>query len=190
MNLMKILLILSMSLLTCIVVNASSNSHGSEGHIPWKTIVVQIINLSICIGILIYFTKDVVRSLFKERSEKYFSFLNEAKIALDKAQGRKNKIQERLNLLENNIENDTTRIQAEANEYKNKLVNEAKDLSNKIKKDFERTVEFELEKGKQKLRNELMDRSIVMAREVLAQKVDNNMQKELQIQFVEKIQVV
>lgn len=151
---------------------------------------LQVVNFVIYMGAIIYFARGPIREMFKGRYEGFFSAVKRAEAAKAEAEAKRREIQERLARLEATRDESIQKARSEAAELRNQIVEEAKTLSAKLKADAERTAQIEVERAKFELREELLSQSVQMSKRILADKMQEQDQKRLQSEFVDKIQVV
>lgn len=183
------LMILLLINLPALTLAASGPHHDLEG-IPYKIIITQVINISLALVILIYFTRKKVVDHFKVRHEGYHAEVRKAEDAKNAAEKKKREISERLKKLEDTQGNTVNQARAEAEEMKRKIIDDAKRAAKKLAEDAKRTYEYEHLKAIETLRRELLNSSIQMAEEKLKDEVDGKDLQRMRIEFVEKIQVV
>ncbi|MCB0392371.1 MAG: ATP synthase F0 subunit B [Bdellovibrionales bacterium] len=167
---------------------AASGAHGDD--IPFKMIISQSINLLIALGVVVYFSKNKVKELFKNRLEDYHKEVKKAEEAKSQAEKKKREISERLNKLKSNQQESINHAKAEAEVMKNKIIADAENLSRKLAEEAKRTYEFECMRANESLRQELLSKAVVNAEDKLKDEVDGTDLKRMRIEFVEKIQVV
>lgn len=151
---------------------------------------LQIVNFIIYVGAIIYFARGPIREMFKGRYEGFFSAVKRAEAAKAEAEAKRKEIQERLAKLEATRDESIQKARSEAAALRNQIIEEAKSLSAKLKADAERTAQIEVERAKFELREELLSQSVQMSKRILADKMQEQDQKRLQSEFVDKIQVV
>jgi F-type H+-transporting ATPase subunit b len=163
----------------------------TEEHMSVPPVVFhQAVNLAILCGILFYFLKDNVRAYYKNKRE---NFLKSAREVAE----MKRQVEEQAQLLKNKIrELDTTADQAQkaaeasAREYQVKLLGEAREQAEKLKRETEKTVKAEVYRAVESLKAEIVDQSITSSRQLIGTQIKDNDQKRLLSEFVEKIGVV
>lgn len=151
---------------------------------------LQIVNFIIYVGAIIYFARGPIREMFKGRYEGFFSAVKRAEAAKAEAEAKRKEIQERLAKLEATRDESIQKARSEAAALRNQIIEEAKSLSAKLKADAARTAQIEVERAKFELREELLSQSVQMSKRILADKMQEQDQKRLQSEFVDKIQVV
>lgn len=165
----------------------SSGGHGTEaGGIP--TIVhLQVVNFLLYVGLVVFFAKKPISEYFKNRQANFFSALKRADAARAEAQAKRAETQARLAKLEATRDESLQNARTEAEALRKQIVAEAKALSEKLQMDAERTAQVEVERAKAQLREELVNQSVAMAQRILSDKMQDQDQKRLQHEFVQKI---
>ncbi len=183
----KIIFLAALLPLFCLA--AEHGEHGQEG-IPVHAILIQLLNFSITIGLLIYLTRGAVRKLFAEKHKQFHVEVARANSYKVDADRKKREVSDRLAKLELEQGESLKQAQVEATTYKQNLIAEANVASKKMEEETKRTLNFELMKGEEELRIEILNLSIEVARDQMKDKVDVSDLKRLGGEFVEKIQVV
>lgn len=182
-----------LSLLSLFVATGAYAASGGEHDphaIPWMLIAAQAVNVGILFGGLIFVLRAAARKFFAARQETYLELVNRAEAARQEAERSRSEIASKLSALESNAKQSIEQANTEAAEMRSKIVGEAKDLALKMKEEAARSVKVELDRAKAQLRQELLNASIESARSSLKDKVGGAEQKKLQMEFVDKIQVV
>lgn len=170
---------------------AAAPGHG-EGHgggVP-DAVMYQFIHFAIFVGLLFFFLRKPVRSYFQNREQAFRQALVKAEAARKEAEAKQREIQERLTRLQSTSEESIAQAKAEAVALKEKILQDASDLSKRLRDEAHRTAQIEIERAKHELREEMLAQSVEMAKKMLADKMAEPDQKRLQTEFVDKIQVV
>lgn len=175
---------------------AEEAHHAAEGMahdphaIPWWSLFVQTFNF-ICIFVFLYFVlRKSVKAYFQHRARDYKMMVDRAESARREAEDNKRTINERLQKLESGAESSLTAAKAEAEALRLRMISEAKELSARLEADAQRTTQSELERAKAELLRELLQSALKSSNENLQKSLGSLEQKQLQNEFVEKIQVV
>lgn len=168
---------------------AAGGAHGDPHAIPWSSISIQALNLSLLILFLYLALRKTVSALFANRAKDYQTLVSRAEAARLEAEKGKLEIKERLARLEATADQGVTQARAEAEELRAKMIQEAKALAARLEAEAERTAKIEAEKAKTELRRELLQKALNETREDL-KKLGSTEQKKLQAEFADKIQVV
>ncbi|MCB0407215.1 MAG: ATP synthase F0 subunit B [Bdellovibrionales bacterium] len=169
---------------------SSGGEHGEAHGIPWALIGQQVFNLLIVIGGLSFLLRKKVTQHFAERKVQYSQLIQKAEEAKVAAEKSKREITERLQQLESTADSSLQNAKSEAEELKRKIVEEAKTLSQRLEDDAKRTAEYEIQRAKIQLRKDLLEQSLIVARENLEKQVGTAEQNRLNSEFVQKVQVV
>lgn len=163
-------------------------AHGGEHEAGLPTVVLlQFINFFLYVGLVVYFARKPVSDYFKNRQAGFFSALKRADAARAEAEAKRAEIQARLAQLEASRDESISKARSEAAALRTQIIDEAKALSEKLQQDAKRTAQVEVERAKAVLREELVNQSVAMARRILSDKMQDQDQKRLQEEFVQKI---
>ncbi len=189
---MKIFFVAVLMGLPMLVVSHFGNAGGESNHTDGLPVIfwLQVVNFLMYFGAILYFARTPVRDMFQGRYEGFFSAVKRAEAAKAEAEAKRKEIRDRLSKLEATREESISNARNEALALKNQIIEEARALSMKLKMDAERTARVEVEKAKFELREELLTQSVQLSRRILTDKMQEQDQKRLQSEFVEKIQVV
>ncbi len=167
----------------------AAGAGGHEGGVP-MVLWLQVINFVLYMGLVVYLAKKPLQEMFQGRYDGFFSALKKAEAAKSEAEAKRKEIQDRLNKLETTRDESIQKAREEAAALRNQIVEEAKSLSSKLKADAEKTALIEIERAKTELREDLLAQSVVMAKRILTDKMQEQDQKRLQTEFVDKIGAV
>lgn len=187
---MKLLSFVGLILISTLVF---ANEHGGgAGHdeIPLKTIMYQSINVTILFAGLFYFLKNPVKSFFKEKKELFLSAAQKAQEAKAAAEEEHLAIQVKLTKLESTADESISRARAEAADLKKQLIQEAHTISKRIKSEAEAAAKLEIEKAKNKLREDMILEATKLARAQFVAGVSADDHKRLQGDFIDNIKAV
>jgi len=128
---------------------------GSGGHgIPWGDIVKQTINLSIFVGVLVYFVRKPFSSFLKERSDLMRKSIEDASVARAEAMKKLEEMDARMKLLSEEIAKLNARMESEAAAETQALRDTATAEIGRIRAQAEFSGEQELKKALAELRQE------------------------------------
>ncbi|WP_413292121.1 hypothetical protein ACLSU7_12005 [Bdellovibrio sp. HCB185ZH] len=187
---MKVLVNLLIILAPAIVF-ASAAEHGGGHHaveVP-KSVIFQAINIIILIGGLIYFTKDSIVSFFGGRKAAYLEAAQKSAFAREQAEREFVDIKNKLANLQSTHQEQLAKAQAHANDLKNQIIDEAAQVSKRIKDEAELTAKLETQRAQKELRQQLLADSVEAARMVLTKDIGASDQQKLQNEFINHIEV-
>lgn len=168
---------------------ASGGGHGEVHGVPWTMVLQQTFNLGLAIFIIIYFAGGNIKSYFAKRREEFTLLLRKAEEAKASAEKQKREVTERLQKLNSKQDTFITEAKSEAEELKKKILNDALTLSSRLETEAEKSVVFEIERAKFRLRNELLSKSMETSKQSLPKMIDGNKTSALNNQFIDNLQV-
>jgi F-type H+-transporting ATPase subunit b len=181
------LMIILLPVITLAEEAAHEAAAGEEHHgIPFS-VTLQAINFVLYGGLLFFFLRKPAIAYFRNRHEAYKQALVKAESARREAELKKREMQERLEALELSSAESIEQARVEAEAMKKRIVEEAKSMSTHLRNEARRTAEFEIERAKGQLREELISQSVALSKKMLEEKIGEPDQKRLQTEFVDKI---
>ncbi len=166
--------------------NAAGGSSGEAG-VPF-VVTLQFINFFLYVGLIVYFGRKPISDYFKNRQANFHVALKRADAARAEAQAKRSEMQARLAKLEATRDQSIADARREAAALREQIVEEARNLSARLKLEAERTAVVEIERATSILRDELLGQSVAMAQRILTDKMQDQDQKRLQDEFVQKIE--
>lgn len=146
---------------------AASGGHGGgHGEIPKET-AYQALNLTIFIGLLVYFTRAKIRALFLQRYENF------TRLARETEQTRKNlefkiaDIIRRTEVLEQTSQKSLQDAQRDAEKMLTTRLADAKESATRIENEVSSQINDDQKKIIEKLRNEALEMSVAAAEQEL-----------------------
>jgi F-type H+-transporting ATPase subunit b len=164
----------------------AAEEHHAEAGLPF-VVILQFINFSLYVGLIFYFGRKPIADYFKTRQANFFVALKRADAARAEAEAKRAETQARLAKLEATRDQSIQDARKEAAALRMQIVEEARGLSEKLKVEAERTAVVEIERAASVLREELLNQSVQLAQRILTDKMQDQDQKRLQDEFVQKI---
>ncbi|WP_413576389.1 ATP synthase F0 subunit B [Bdellovibrio sp. HCB290] len=187
---MKVLVNLLIILAPAIVF--ASGAESGDGHhaieIP-KVTIYQAINVIILIAGIIYFTKDSIVAFFGGRKSAYLEAAQKSAFAREQAEREFVDIKNKLANLNSTRQEQLAKAQAHATDLKNQIIDEANQVSKRIKDEAELTAKLETQRAQKELRTQLLADSVEAARIVLTKDIGASDQQKLQNEFINHIEV-
>jgi F-type H+-transporting ATPase subunit b len=180
-------------LLVCIVAAgtvAMAQEHGGHGfdeHAK-RTIMWQLLNVSVMVAGLVYYLKTPIRKMFSDKRVAYMAAAERAEAARKLAEQEHMEIEVRLTKLESTADESVSRARAEAADMKKSLIAEAENMSRKIREEAEVAAQLEVVNAKNILRQQLISESVALAKSTIQTKVSSEDHKRLQGDFINNIQ--
>lgn len=190
---LRIFSLLIMVLFPMFVFAAGGGEHHGEAHLTdhdKQKIVFQAINVGIILAGIIYFGAKPVRNFFNQRRADYLKAAEKSLELKKRAEEEKKNIQAQLTKLESTADESISRARAEAADLKNNLISEAKQLSERLRKEAESTAIVEVEKAKAVLRAQTIEESALLAEKQVATAVSTEDHARLNKEFIKNIETV
>lgn len=187
---MKLLLSLIV-LLAPAALFAAGGEHGS-GHganeIP-KAVLYQAINVTILVFGLIYFTKDAIVNFFAGRKAEYLAAAQKSALAREQAEKEFIDVKNKLAELDATRAESLKKAQLHADALKTQILEEANNVSKRIREEADLTAKLEIQRAQKELRTQLLTDSVEAARIVLTKDLGASDQQKLQKDFINHIGV-
>lgn len=187
-NLVRALALLAVAALPALAAAEGGGGHGTghEGGIP-SVVFYQAINFLMFAGILFYFLRNPVKNYFSGRGTAFNAALIKARAAKEEAEAKRQEAAARLGQLTANADAQIAQAKTDAEALRLRLLKDAEDISRNLRNEAARTAEFEVERAKNELRQELLNQSVALSSKILTEKMVEGDQKRLQTEFVDKI---
>jgi F-type H+-transporting ATPase subunit b len=159
---------------------------GHEAGLP-TVVYLQAFNFVLYAGVLFYFLRKPVKSYFSGRGVAFNEALVKAKAAKEEAEAKKREVAARLGQLSSTAEQQVAQAKADAEALRVRILKDAEDISRNLRNEAARTAEFEVERAKNELRQDLLNQSVALSSKILQERMAEGDQKRLQTEFVDKI---
>ncbi len=156
-------------------VEGAGGEHGG-GVMEW---VWKVVNFAILVFILVKFLGKPMKEYFRKRTEAIDKSLKEATEAKELAQKALQEVQEKLRLKDQEIEKIVSSAKASGEAEKERLIEEGRQMSEKIKEQAKTNIEFELQNAKAALRAEAAELALKIAEKRLKEELTEEKQKKL-----------
>ncbi len=186
-NSFRALALLAVAVLPALAL-AEGGGHGAghEGGVP-TVVFYQAINFILFAGILFYFLRHPVKNYFSGRGTAFNAALVKARAAKEEAEAKRQEAAARLGQLTANADAQIAQAKADAEALRARILKDAEDISRNLRNEAARTAEFEVERAKNELRQDLLNQSVALSSKILTEKMAEGDQKRLQTEFVDKI---
>lgn len=185
---------LLISIVAAGAVAMAADAHGGGDHGMTDqvktTLFWQAVNVTVMFAGLIYLLRKPVRDFFSNKKSSFVAAAEKANEIRKQAEQEQSDIRVRLTKLESTADESISRARAEAADMKKQMILEAETMTKKIKEEAEAAARLEIEKAKNKLRNQMIADAIEQAKNNIETKVSSEDHKRLQGDFINNIQAV
>ncbi|HDH02230.1 MAG TPA: ATP synthase F0 subunit B [Nitrospirae bacterium] len=154
----------------------------------WKDWLWKIINFVILIVILVKFLGKPMKNYFKQRTELIEKSLSEAREAKELAQKALKEVEEKLRLKDQEIERIIASARRSGESERDSLVEQGREMSEKIKQQARTNIELELKNAKAALRAEASDIAVKLAEKRLKEKLTEEEQLRLLEESIKRLE--
>ncbi|MGD9306946.1 MAG: ATP synthase F0 subunit B [Desulfobacterales bacterium] len=174
-----------------LVFAATGGEHGSgegSGAKGWvATDWFRLINFVVLAGILIFVLRKPVSEALGSRIEGIKAQLADLEAQKEDAEKKLAAYNEKLSQLEKEAEKIVSDYIQQGNEAKARIIQEAEAAAEKLQSQARRNIEHEFERAKQQLQQEILEKSLVKAEEIIKGKITAKDQDRLVDEYLAKV---
>lgn len=152
-----------------------------------RLLIWSVINFVLFAGGMVWLLRRPMQAFFAKRAAWLQDEVAKARQAEQAANDRLAAIQVRLDQMDTEMAELQRRLRAEGEQERQTMVRRAQHLAEKIRRETERTITQELERGQHELRKTAVDMAILMAERILREQISPEDQRRLALNFVEKL---
>lgn len=160
---------------------AASDSHG--GGLP----IWDIVNFVILVGVLVYFGRGPLQEMFSTRRATIASDIEAASALLEQAEARNAEWQRKLADLDRDLEQIRTTARRRAEEERERILAEANEAADRIQRDAVASVEQELRRAQEELREEAASLASELAAGILDDQIGDGDRDRLLDEFISRV---
>ena len=157
---------------------------GSESIWSW---VFKFVNFFVLAGLLVRFAGKPLKEYLQNRHNTIKNKLEEAKKMLEEAESLKAEYEKKIAKLDEEVESFKKTVMVEAEKEKKKILDEAKELTVKIKEQARLTYEQEAKEAIGKIKEEIARQTIEKAEKVVMEKLTKDDHTRMVGEFIEKL---
>ncbi|VAX31817.1 hypothetical protein MNBD_NITROSPIRAE02-258 [hydrothermal vent metagenome] len=179
-----IVFILSLSYAAAVFAMEGEGSGGSD----WQSWLWKIVNFAILLFILLKFLTKPMKDFFKQRTELIEKSLSEAREAKELAQKALKEVEEKLTLKDQEIERIIESAKQSGQAEHDSLIEQGKEMSEKIRAQARTNIEMELKNAKASLRAEASGLALKLAEKRLREKLTEEEQLRLLEESIKRLE--
>lgn len=163
----------------------AAGGHGGEGEaggttpVPWNDMAEALVNFSIFAFLLVYFLKRPIAAFLEKRSDRIAVQLDEAARLNQEAKAKLAEYEHRIQAFDEERESLFQNVRKEADADRQQILVDAKRQAERIRKDAQVAIAFEIKRAKQELRERIVDEAVTLARRMLSERLDKATQDRL-----------
>jgi F-type H+-transporting ATPase subunit b len=182
------LLIVTLNLLFVASAFAAGGGGQGETHFTWKDWLWPVVNFAILLFILVFFGRKPVREYFKNRTEMIEQSLKEARDAKELAQKTLNEVRERLKNTDSEIGQIIEAARKSGEKEKEAIIAEGERLKEKIIEQAKASIDFELQKAKEKIKSDAALVALELAEKQIKEKLGQKEQEALIDDYIKRLE--
>lgn len=175
------------ALVAALLVASPAAAAGGEEAGGWD-LALRWVNLLLLLGVLVYAARRPISVLMADRRDKIRDDIDSAAELLRQAETRHTEWQRKLVQLEEELDEIRATARRRASEERERILAEARELSERIERDAMLTVEQELRRAQEELRDEAAVLATELAARILAEKVTDSDRDRLLDEFILRIE--
>ena len=152
------------------------------------TMVWEILNLALLIGVLVYFARKPVLTYLSERRDEIQGNLEGAEQLLQEAEGKLQEWSQRADQLDSEIESIRAAARKAAQQERDTIIAEARAIAERIRSSAGSVVDRELRAARESLREEVADLATGLASRILTEQVNDEDRLRLVDEFIHKVE--
>ena len=179
-----IVFILSLSHVAAVFAMVGEGAGGSD----WQSWLWKIVNFAILLFILLKFLAKPMKDFFKKRTELIEKSLSEAREAKELAQKALKEVEEKLTLKDQEIERIIESAKQSGQAEHDSLIEQGKEMSEKIRQQARTNIEMELKNAKAALRAEASGLALKLAEKRLRERLTEEEQMRLLEESIKRLE--
>jgi F-type H+-transporting ATPase subunit b len=154
---------------------------------PFPLVFHQAFNLSIVLGAIIYFARPAIIDYFNLRREQYVLEFEKVSALKKDAEAKLKDVEQRLLLLEKTKADSIYQAQQEAHALSKKLLRDAEEAAERVRREATAAAAAEVQRAKQKLLEKMSQAAIAEAQNILSKDISGADQGRLQESLLRQI---
>jgi len=184
---LSILLSLAFVLLSAALAFASGGGEGGHGGTQWKDFAWKTLNAAMIIGFLVYLLGPKIKGFFAGRRQEIKESLESATAQKAEAEKQYREYAEKIDKASQEIDGIFEMIKAQGVVEKDKIIEDAHKVAQKMKEDAQARIEQELKKASGQLRAEAVALSVRMAEEILKKNITAQDHEAMVREYMDKV---
>ncbi len=165
------MLVIAFVLLMVLDVHAATEGDGGSSSKDWVDFAWRVVNMIVLVGFLYWLLAQKIKEFFVGRQEGIKSSLEQAMIAKEEAEQKYKEYTDKLEKATEEIAGISNMIRAQGLAEKERIIEDARKVAEKMKEDTQARVEQELKLAGNLLRAEAVKLSVEMAEQLLKRSV-------------------
>lgn len=183
---LSLVLSLLIVLISACMVYASGGGEGHESS-QWKSFAFKTVNAVLIIGFLVWMLAPKIKSFFAGRRQEIKESLESTAVQKADAEKQYREYAEKIDKASLEIDGIFEMIKAQGVVEKQKIIEDATKVAEKMKEDAQARLEQELKKASSQLRSEAVLLSVQMAEEILKKNITTQDHEAMVKEYMDKV---
>lgn len=185
-NLIAVMIIVAAVLIfSGVAWSSSGGEHGPKGWVATDT--YKVMNFTVLFVVLFFLLRKPVAQALNGRIKGIRDQLDELEVKKKEAEKKLAEYNEKLSLLDKEAEKIVAEYIKQGNEAKARILKEAEAEAVKLEEQAKRNIENEFKQAKSKLQEEISEKALLKAEEILKSKITTEDQDRLVDEYLEKV---
>jgi F-type H+-transporting ATPase subunit b len=150
-------------------------------------LIFPVLNFSVLVFILFYFLKSPVRNMITQRQAQIKTLIDEAQIQRQEAEKAYKEYEKKLQNFQQEADEILNSTRQDGENFKNQIILQAKAMSERLIRDAEATVSFNVQEYKDRTKQEVVSRAIVLAEKLIQDRFSNEDHERIINEYVGKV---
>ncbi|MFV9644459.1 MAG: F0F1 ATP synthase subunit B, partial [Desulfobacterales bacterium] len=164
---------------------SSGGEHEAKGWVATDT--YKVMNFTVLVVALFFLLRKPVAQALSSRIKGIQDQLDELEVKKKEAEKKLAEYNERLTLLDKEAEKIVAEYIKQGNEAKARILEEAESEATKLEEQARRNIDSEFKQAKSKLQEEIFEKAIIKAEEMIKSEINSEDQDKLINEYLEKV---
>ncbi len=165
--------------------SSSEGEHGPKGWVATDT--YKVMNFTVLVVALFFLLRKPVAQALSSRIKGIQDQLDELEVKKKEAEKKLAEYNEKLSLLDKEAEKIVAEYIKQGNEAKARILEEAESEAEKLEAQARRNIDSEFKQAKSKLQEEIFEKALIKAEEIIKSEINNEDQDKLINEYLEKV---
>ncbi len=184
--------LLAFSLLVSLATASGASDHGehaahAEHAADWSLLAFHAFGLVVLIGVLVYFVREPLQTMLRDRSDGLRRQLDDARVALETANRANAAIRARLDRIADENESLVREAAELAEQERARALERARAAAERVREEAKRSADSELDRARTELRREAAQLAISLAGEMVRTNLTPDDERRMVGEFVERV---
>jgi len=187
---LAVMAVLGFAFCGLVLASSAGNGEGAASHDggdKLMDLLARFINFAVLAGVMIFLLRKPIKNFFSGRSEQIRKDFEELDVRKIQAQEQLQQIRKKLDEIEQERDNIIAQFVKEGEAEKKKIIDNAKAVSERIEEQAQLTIQQEIQKAKDGLKEEISELATRMAEEIISKNIQPDDEDRLIKEYIQKV---